>query len=252
MQLSIANEFWKRCWSVWVSVVFCGRAFILVYKPVPERSKSDDRPWHGLAKCLNHSMHYLVHDCFSCTKCSPIVHVAAYLRNSHHSKSVGRFASMFTLWSCGLWHRAGLVGGGKGSVFLRSVVAHLHDCNTVSRRPRRGFVSIRPWKPLVMRLSLYWNTMACRRGGKDVPIYNLRGWRPQIPVALHLEWAVINCGVRSVGVGAALNILTKQRIEFPSVSPPTWPLTGSTVLAYYRTTNCVLSSDCFWARACVI
>ena len=107
VQLSIANEFWKRCWSVWVSVVFCARAFVLVYKTVPERSKSDDRPWHGPAKCLNHSMQYLIHDIilllyyfvmglikfllglevgFPCMKCSPIVHVAAYLSISRHSK----------------------------------------------------------------------------------------------------------------------------------------------------------------------
>lgn len=112
VQLSIANEFWKRCWSVWVSVVFCGRPFMLVYKPVPERSKSDDRPWHGPAKCLNHYMQHLVHDSFPC---SPIVHVAACLsrRISQHSKSIGKFACMFTLWSSGLWNRAGLVGGGK-------------------------------------------------------------------------------------------------------------------------------------------
>ena len=109
--------------------------------------------------------------------------------------------------------------GENGSVFLRSLVAHLQDCNTVSRRRRTGFVSLRPWKTLVMRLSLYWSTMACRRGGKDILIRNLRGWRPQVPAAFRLEWAVINRRVRGVGVGAALNMVTKQRITSFLIKP---------------------------------
>jgi hypothetical protein len=179
-------------------------------------------------------------------------HVSVDVFHSTASQSV----SLLVCLRCGhLGYGTALVWlvGGKGNVFIRSVVAHLQDCNTVSRRRRRGFVSLRPWKPLVMRLSLYWSIMACRRGGEDVLIHNLRGWSPQVPAALHWEWDVINRRVRSVGVGAALNIVAKQRIASwagSRIPRCLWHLTDSTVLAYYCTTNYVLLLGCCWARVC--
>lgn len=145
--------------------------------------------------------------------------------------------------------------GGKGSVFLRNVFAHLQDCNTVSRCRRAGFVSFRRWKPLVMRLSLYWSTMACRHGGKDILNRNLRGWSPQVPAAFRWEWTVINRRVRGVGVGEALIVMAKQRITSwagSRIPRCLWHLTGSTVLAYYCTTNYMLLLGCFWVRVCDI
>lgn len=257
MQLSIANEFWKRCWSVWVSVVFCGRAFILTYKPVPDRSKSDDRPWHGPAKCLNHSIQYLVHDCFPCMNCSPIVRVAAYLTaqqvwsvNLPVRLRCGRLGYDTAL----VW----LVGGKRATCSSGALLPQLQDCNTVSRLRRSGFVSLPPWKSLVMRLSLYWSAMACRRGGKDIVIHNLRGWGPQVSAALPWEWAVINRGLRGVGFGAAQNIMAKQRITswagiriLQCFTSSMWRLTDATAVARYCTTYYVRLSVCSWARVCV-
>jgi hypothetical protein len=140
----------------------------------------------------------------------------------------------------------------KGSMFLQTVVAHLLDYNTVLTTPRTESVCLSPWKPHVIHLSLYWSTVACRRGGKGILIRNLTGWRLQVLAVLCWEWATIKHGVGGVGLRAAgLNMAAKQRMTFGAGSRIRQCLT-STDSPHYCTTNYVLLSGCFWVRACDI